>query len=131
MPVIQNPSGSGLSFPPRVGPDGRLAWSAGEQNVRECIRVLLLTEPGERVMRGQFGCALRQYLFEPNTPTTRELIRRRVTDAITRWEPRVRLQEVTVTATDDDPRTAAVSIRFRLVTTGASQELGIALQLQG
>ena len=36
--------GRGISFPPRVGPDGRLAWSAGEQNIREAIRVILMTE---------------------------------------------------------------------------------------
>ena len=26
--------GQGLSFPPRLGPDGAMLWSAGEQNVR-------------------------------------------------------------------------------------------------
>jgi phage baseplate assembly protein W len=122
--------GSGLSFPPRIGPDGRLAWSSGEPNVRECIRVLLLTEPGERVMRPQFGCGLRQYLFEPNTPTTRELIRQEITDAINRWEPRVRVQQVTVTQDPNDPRTAAVNVQFRLVATGVAQQLGITLTLE-
>ena len=79
--------GQGLSFPPRVGADGRLAWSEGEDNVRESIRVILLTEPGERVMRENFGCGLRKFLFEPNTVTTRQLIRERVIRAIGRWEP--------------------------------------------
>jgi phage baseplate assembly protein W len=122
--------GSGLSFPPRPGPDGRLAWSSGEANVRECIRVLLLTEPGERVMREQYGCGLRQYLFEPNTPTTRELIRQQITDAINRWEPRVRVQQVTVTQDPDDAHTAAVNVRFRLVATGVALQLGMSLTLQ-
>lgn len=123
--------GQGLSFPPRVGPDGRLAWSAGETNVREAIRLILLTEPRERVMREPFGCGLRRYLFEPNTPTTRELIRQRVTDAVARWEPRVRVQEVAVTADPNDPRAVAVSIRFRLVATGAVERVGMSLALEG
>ena len=55
--------GQGLSFPPRIGADGRLAWSAGEDNVRESIRIILMTEQGERIMRETFGCSLRQYLF--------------------------------------------------------------------
>ena len=33
--------GRGISFPPRVGPDGRVAWSAGPYNIREMIRVVL------------------------------------------------------------------------------------------
>lgn len=69
--------GQGLSFPPRIGADGRLAWSSGEENVRESIRVILLTDPGDRLLRPGFGCGLRRFLFEPNTPTTRALIRER------------------------------------------------------
>ena len=41
--------GQGIGFPPRVGTDGRLAWSAGTQNIRESIRIILMTTPGERV----------------------------------------------------------------------------------
>ena len=73
--------GQGLSFPPRVDANGRIAWSAGEQNVRESIRLILLTEPGERLMRETFGCGLRQFLFEPNTVATRQrLLLHRVAD---------------------------------------------------
>src|SRR3712207_3292490 len=94
----QNLFGQGLSFAPRVGADGRLAWSVGEDNVRESIRLILLTEPGERLMREEFGCGLRRFLFEPNTVTTRELIRQRIVQAIGRWEPRVAVEEVRVEA---------------------------------
>ena len=130
MANSQDLYGSGLSFPPRVDADGRLVWSTGETNIRECIRVLLLTEPGERVMREQYGCGLRKYLFEPNTATTRELIRQQITNAINTWEPRVSLQQVTVTADPNDARTAAVNVQFRLVATGVAQQVGMTLKLE-
>jgi phage baseplate assembly protein W len=123
--------GQGLSFPPRVGADGRLAWSAGEENVRESIRIILLTEPGERLMREEFGCGLRQYLFEPNTVATRHLIRERIINAIGRWEPRVAVDDVTVEPDDSNPRLVAVNILFRLVATQALESLGMTLQLEG
>jgi uncharacterized protein len=123
--------GQGLGFPPRVGADGRLVWSGGEDNVRESIRVILLTEPGERLMREEFGCGLRGYLFEPNTVTTRQLIGERITQAIGRWEPRVAVQEVRVDPDDDDPRVVAVSIVFQLVATQAIERIGMSLQLEG
>jgi uncharacterized protein len=123
--------GQGLGFPPRVGADGRLVWSGGEDNVRESIRVILLTEPGERLMREEFGCGLRRYLFEPNTVTTRQLIGERITQAIGRWEPRVAVQEVTVEPDSDDQRVVAVTIVFRLVATQATGRLGLSLQLEG
>ena len=123
--------GQGLSFPPRIGADGRLAWSADEDNVRESIRIVLLTEPGERVMREEFGCGLKRFLFEPNTTTTRELIRERIIQAITRWEPRVTLQDVIVAADADNVRLAQISVLFRLVATQAPGRLGLTLQLEG
>ncbi|MCB0187102.1 MAG: GPW/gp25 family protein, partial [Caldilineaceae bacterium] len=100
----QNIFGQGLSFPPRVGADGRLAWSVGEANVRESIRLILLTEPGERLMRESFGCGLRRFLFEPNTLATRQLIQERIVRALERWEPRVRVDSVQVDANAADER---------------------------
>lgn len=123
--------GQGLSFPPRVGADGRLAWSSDEDNVRESVRVILMTEPGERVMREEFGCGLRRFLFEPNTPTTRELIRERVSQAITRWEQRVTVDDVVVAANPADARLVEISVLFRLVATQAPGRLGLTLQLEG
>ena len=123
--------GQGLSFPPRVGADGRLAWSEGEDNVRESIRVILMTEPGERLMREDFGCGLRKFLFEPNTVTTRQLIRERINKAIGRWEPRVKVDEVTVETDSNNPRLVSIDIFFRLVATQALGRIGLTLQLEG
>jgi len=126
-----DPLGQGLSFPPRVGSDGRLAWSAGEDNVRESIRVILMTEAGERLMREDFGCGLRQYLFAPNTVATRQRIQDGIVNAITRWEPRVSLDTVTVDPDDNDPRRVNIVVLFRLVATQSASRATFNLQLQG
>ena len=127
----QNIFGQGLSFPPRVGADGRLAWSEGEENVRESIRVILLTELGERLLRPDFGCGLRRFLFEPNTVTTRALIREAIANAIKAREPRVAVEAVTVESDAEDARLVAVEILFRLVATQAAGRVGLTLQLEG
>jgi uncharacterized protein len=131
MAATANPLGQGMSFPPRIGPDGRIAWSSGEDNVRDLIRVILMTETGERSMRETFGCGLRRYLFEPNTVTTRQQIQDGITQAIARWEPRVSVDAVTVTPNADDARRVDIVVQFRLVATQAASTLGLALQLQG
>lgn len=123
--------GQGMAFPPRVDADGRIAWSYGEENVRQCIRALLLTEPGERLMREEFGCGLRRFLFEPNTVTTRELIRERVSLAITRWEPRVTVEDIQVEADPVEARVVHLTILFRMMATSALESLGLSLQLEG
>ena len=123
--------GQGLSFPPRVGADGRLAWSAGEDNVRESIRLILLTEPGERLMREEFGCGLRRFLFEPNTVTTRQLIADRITKELAQWEPRIAVESVAVEADPEDPQAAVATISYRLVATRKQETISLSVALTG
>ncbi|MFJ1708992.1 GPW/gp25 family protein [Kitasatospora sp. NPDC088346] len=54
-----------LSFPLRTDGTGRTADADPERHVRELIELVLLTEPGERVMRPDFGCGLRALVFAP------------------------------------------------------------------
>jgi phage baseplate assembly protein W len=121
--------GRGLSFPPRIGPDGRIAFSAGADNVRESIRVILSTERRERLMLPQFGGGLALYLFQPNIPSTHTLIEDRIRQALTRWEPRIELESVQVSAAPAEPREAIATVRYRLVATGASDRLDLTLRL--
>lgn len=121
--------GRGISFPPRVGPDGRIAWSEGPENVREAIRVILLTRPGERQMLPEFGANLQASLFEPNTVATRRLIQEQILRSLKRWEPRVSVQTVTV---DEDPaeaRGALASVEYTLVASQAADRMSLRLPL--
>jgi uncharacterized protein len=123
--------GQGVSFPPRLAEDGRVAWSSGPQNVRESIRVVLATDPGERVMLPAFGAGLRTFLFEPNTPATHRLIEERVLRALARWEPRVRVDRVEVAADAVERQQADVTVTYTLVATGEQGRIGIATRVQG
>jgi phage baseplate assembly protein W len=69
--------------------------------VRQSIFTLLDTDPGERVMRPDFGCGLRRYLMAPNNPATRAAIAREITQTLGRWEPRIQLLDIQVSPTDD------------------------------
>ena len=123
--------GKGISFPPRVGADGRLAWSAGEANVRESIQIILLTEWNERVMSPQFGGSLGLFLFEPNNVTTRHLIKDRIGKALAQWEPRIAVEEVSVEADPADAQGAVATIKYRLVATRAAETITLGVSLAG
>jgi len=123
--------GRGISFPPRIGPDGRFALSSGADNVRESICVILSTERRERLMLPRFGGGLQPYLFQPNIPSTHTLIEDRIREALGRWEPRVAVETVRVAASADDPREAIATIRYRLVATGDAARLDLTLRLTG
>ena len=123
--------GRGVAFPPRVGPDGRIAWSEGEANIREAIRIVLMTAPGERIRRSTFGAGLEQYLYEPNTTTTRRSIEDRITRAIGAWEPRISLESVDVDEDPRDPASATATVTFRIIATGAIERVSASISLGG
>lgn len=121
--------GQGISFPPRLGADGRVAWSSGPANIRESLTVILLTQRGERLMLPSFGGRLRSYLFEPNTVTTQQEIRQEIKRAISLWEPRITVVSVSVDPDPNDPRAAIATIQYQLVASQNIEQLNLTLQL--
>src|SRR5262245_64961145 len=104
--------GRGWSVPLRPDPrSARLDYAEGAEKVRQSIRIVLDTEPGERIMRPTFGCGLRRYLMQPNTVATRTLIEHDVARALGAWEPRIELRSVSVTP-GGDPSLVYIAISY-------------------
>ena len=123
--------GQGMAFPPRLDGEGRFSWAVGHQSVRESIRIILTTEPGERLMLPSFGAGLRSFLFEPNVPATHRLIEERVQFALRRWEPRIALDAVVVGQHPADPGRAVVTITYALVATQARDGIELSVPVGG
>jgi phage baseplate assembly protein W len=125
--------GRGFAYPFRVDARRRIVASEGEPKVRDSIVAILGTQPGERLMRPTFGCALRDLVFAPNTPATASLARYRIAEALTRWEPRVALVDVAVENRHDGGSGSgpelAVRIDYRVIATGSLQRLEFAFPL--
>lgn len=119
----------GIAFPPRVGPDGRVAWSSSTQNVRESIKIILQTDFQERVMRPSFGGGLKRFLYEPNTLATRRQIEERTRRALARWEPRAGVEQVSAESAPDDPDTVVLTITYTVRETDARERLRLNLDL--
>lgn len=95
--MSKNFLGRGWKFP--VGVDttsGRIAMSEHEQDIRESIRILLATAPGERLMRPDFGCGIHDLVFSTISRATVGLFESRLREAIIKWEPRVEILQVDI-----------------------------------
>lgn len=91
--------GTGWGFPPsfeRFEGALRPRMVAAEDDIRESLRILLSTSPGERVMLPQFGCGLRRMVFARIDESTLTAIRDVVGTAVQRFELRVTLDDVQV-----------------------------------
>lgn len=81
----------GWQFPFEIsGKYGRVATSSGRENIRQSVKIILLTEPGERLMHPKFGTKLHQFLFENMDSQTREMVCREVRSSLQMWEKRIR-----------------------------------------
>jgi phage baseplate assembly protein W len=108
-----------------------VAWSEGEVNVREAIRIILMTEQRERLRLPDFGGSLGLFLFEPNTVTTRQLIKDRIGKALARWEPRISVQSIDVDPDPADTQAVLATITYKLVATQVRERVALTVTLAG
>lgn len=84
-----------------------------ENAVKAAVRNIVLTNAGERPFNPNFGSNLRALLFEPLTALTASLLETRIENAISNFEFRVEILEITVIA-DLDSNSFDVTIGFRM-----------------
>ena len=63
--------------------------------IKQAIRNLILTVPGEKPFDLLFGCKVRDMLFEPLDPFVVDTIRKEIINTINQYETRVQLTSVT------------------------------------
>lgn len=92
----------GYNSPFFGGHQNVLSRQSGDQLVKNDLLQLLLTSPGERVRRPDFGTILKQSLFEPMTADKVQEIRSNVGEAIRRFEKRVKVSVNVVSDPDSN-----------------------------
>lgn len=123
--------GSGPAFPLRVNDRGGVAVSSEGERIRQSIRVILGTAKGERVMRPEFGCELAGMVFSVINSSTLTLVRSAVTEALTRWEPRIDVLEVRVFADERREGVLTIHVSYRIRRTNTEENLVYPYYLRG
>ena len=83
----------GVSFPLRVGNKGGFVMSSHINHIEESIVQILSTQFYERVMLPEFGSDIDAQIFDPNEVETHALIRYEIVEALTKYEPRIVIDE--------------------------------------
>lgn len=123
--------GVGWAFP--VRPEsltGEIPLAVYEEDIRQAILLILETNFGERVMRPDFGSGLRELVFEPLNTTTMALAQHRVEQALISWEPRIRVQEVRVSAEGASRNKLLINITYEVRATNTFYNLVYPFYLQ-
>lgn len=92
----------GVPYPTRKTPRGYWYSQTGSNQIKSDLLCLLLTNPGERVMIPEFGTPLKKLLFEQNDVVLRTEVKKVISNAIKKWEPRIVVQNIEVSSQIDE-----------------------------
>lgn len=87
---------------PFVSTAGVMPLQADERLIKNDLVQLLLTSPGERVMRPSFGSAINSFVFELSDDDSIEDLRSSIIRTITNNEPRINLNSVDINASANE-----------------------------
>ncbi len=115
--------GAGWAFPTGVDTNGRIALVRGDTELVQAMRLILATYPGERPMRPEFGCRLRDFVFRGGTPDTVAELSEEVRRSLMRWEPRIDVEAVDVYPDPVDHSVLRIDITYRPKDTNDRRNL--------
>lgn len=110
----------GFNPPFLGGPQNILSRQEDDRLIKNDILQLLLTVPGERVMRPNFGVPLRSFVFEQMIESDITALESTIRDAIEQQDSRVTVDEVTIQR-DDERNGINVRVVVRLKKNPAKE----------
>lgn len=123
--------GTGWAFPPSFPSGGdQVEMVSGEEDIRQSLEILLSTRMGERIMREDFGSSLDHYLFEEIDQGLLNDIRAAVSDALIFHEPRIMLEAVEISGSQETNGLLLISITYSIRTTNSRYNLVYPYYLQ-
>ncbi|WP_448511526.1 GPW/gp25 family protein [Photorhabdus laumondii] len=121
--ILADIYGRGWAFPPQFSSQTGVIMAEGAEHVRQSMKVLFLTEPGERIMREDYGCGLHDYLFENISDELMARIQTRIEERILRYEPRVEITEIRVNQKINLPNSLHIQVSYALRGSEISQQI--------
>ena len=96
--------------------------------VKQDVRLLLMTQRGERLFQPTLGMNIRRFLFEQITDNTVIEIENDIVETFNRWLPFVVLNDIEVDLKDQDMNKIKINIQFNIVNTPSElQSVGVVL----
>lgn len=107
---------------------GVMSYPTQDQSVRDAIRVILTTRPGEQLMTPFFGAGLQNFLDEGNTVAIRRQIQSAILSNLQKYENRITVDAVDVNTIDGAPSEIQIQIYYRELRTNTSNQIGVTMQ---
>ena len=95
--------------------------------IKRAVKNLVQTNYYERPFHPELGCGVRGLLFENFTPLTAIYLKRKISEVLNNYEPRIELTDVAV-ADDEDGNRLVVDIYFTIIGVQGPQQVSTILK---
>ena len=112
----------GIDLPVSISPgtDGFFTTTKTTiDSIKADIKMLLMTERGERVFQPALGMNIRKYLFEQITEDVVINIENDIIDTFQRWLPFVQIVGIDVNDNQPNPNMLHINLRFKIKNASA------------
>jgi len=100
-----------------------------KEAIKQNLKMLLLTAPGERIMQPEFGVGLHNYLFENINESTFSDIVQRIQSQTSTYIPAINLEDIDFVTSDEDSslhnNEVHISIKYNILPYDGQDELRI------
>lgn len=97
------------------------------ESIKQDIKMLMLTNPGERMMMPDYGVGLRQLLFSQKGQNLNNEIINKVKTQIKKYMSFVTIISINVLESEQSENTILVNINFTIPSLNKTEELNLAL----
>lgn len=105
-----------IDFPLSFNRQGRTATTGTDEHIRNMLKQIIFTNPGERVNRPEFGSGLLQLVFSPNSPELAATLQVTIQASIQQYlGDLITLQDFQVTSEDSKLR---VEVQYVVLRSG-------------
>ncbi|MAG27243.1 hypothetical protein CMI47_17050 [Candidatus Pacearchaeota archaeon] len=114
----------GVALPlERNSDDGYMMIRNIRKLIKQNLKMLILTNPGERIMVPEFGVGIKRYLFENYGQGTEGAINKKIKEQVKIYLPVVSIVQISFGTADRDNNRLGVSIAYAIPEIGAKDLL--------
>lgn len=111
--------GTGWSFPVSFSKGKGVAMVSADEDIRQSLRILLSTIPGERIFRNDYGCSICEWVFSKMNLSEKTRIVNIIEMAILEGEPRVKAESVDIEIKDEREGILWINIEYTVGQTNS------------
>lgn len=118
-----NVVGVGWAWPVEIDGTNLTLSKNSAEDIKKNLSLLFNTQPGERLMRPDFGCDLNQFMFENYSEGLISEIASTIKVSISRYEPRVAIDAIDIVVKTRIPITLDIHLNYHILGSAELQAI--------